>query len=130
MLAARRPPPGCSAAAGTEAIADFQVHNGNAEPQGFGHIGFLMDELDASCAVRDISHPCRPYGTPAMEGTFCGLVPSWPRGTVRMCAHPRNAAARASLEGWARGASPPSRERSSAVRRAGGGCGGGFDCWR
>jgi lactoylglutathione lyase len=25
------------------------VHDGNGAPQGFGHIGFLMDELPAAC---------------------------------------------------------------------------------
>jgi len=35
---------------GTEKDADFKVHDGNAQPQGFGHIGFLVDDLDGSCA--------------------------------------------------------------------------------
>jgi len=35
---------------GTEKDPDFKVHDGNAEPQGFGHIGFLVDNLDATCA--------------------------------------------------------------------------------
>merc|ERR1719468_22106 len=30
---------------GTEKDPDFKVHDGNAEPQGFGHIGFLVDNL-------------------------------------------------------------------------------------
>merc|ERR1712087_174478 len=34
---------------GTENDANFQVHTGNADPQGFGHIGFLVDDLDACC---------------------------------------------------------------------------------
>jgi lactoylglutathione lyase len=34
---------------GTELIADFKVHDGNAKPQGFGHIGFLMDSLTETC---------------------------------------------------------------------------------
>jgi len=35
---------------GTEKDPDFKVHDGNAQPQGFGHIGFLVDNLDDSCA--------------------------------------------------------------------------------
>lgn len=35
---------------GTEKDADFQYHNGNAEPQGFGHICVAVDDLDAACA--------------------------------------------------------------------------------
>jgi len=35
---------------GTESQADFKVHDGNAQPQGFGHIGFLVDDLERSCA--------------------------------------------------------------------------------
>ncbi|PSN75553.1 lactoylglutathione lyase-like protein [Corynespora cassiicola Philippines] len=35
---------------GTEKDADFSYHNGNAEPQGFGHICITVDDLDAACA--------------------------------------------------------------------------------
>lgn len=34
---------------GTEKIPDFKVHDGNAKPQGFGHIGFLIDDIEGSC---------------------------------------------------------------------------------
>mmetsp|Transcript_9361 Transcript_9361/g.17288 ORF Transcript_9361/g.17288 Transcript_9361/m.17288 type:complete len:404 (-) Transcript_9361:142-1353(-) len=34
---------------GTEKDPDFKVHDGNAQPQGFGHIGFLVDNLQESC---------------------------------------------------------------------------------
>lgn len=34
---------------GTEWDPFFKVHDGNAQPQGFGHIGFLMDDLDGAC---------------------------------------------------------------------------------
>jgi lactoylglutathione lyase len=34
---------------GTEKDADFHYHNGNAEPQGFGHICVSVDDLDAAC---------------------------------------------------------------------------------
>jgi len=39
---------------GTEDQADFKYHDGNStangELQGFGHTGFLVDDLDAACA--------------------------------------------------------------------------------
>lgn len=35
---------------GTEKDPDFKVHDGNAQPQGFGHIGFLIDDLEGACA--------------------------------------------------------------------------------
>jgi lactoylglutathione lyase len=35
---------------GTEKVADFKYHNGNDEPQGFGHICISVDDLDAACA--------------------------------------------------------------------------------
>ncbi|KAJ7864933.1 lactoylglutathione lyase-like protein [Mycena leptocephala] len=35
---------------GTENDADFKYHNGNDEPQGFGHICISVDDLDAACA--------------------------------------------------------------------------------
>jgi len=34
---------------GTEKDADFKYHNGNDEPQGFGHICATVDNLDAAC---------------------------------------------------------------------------------
>eukprot|EP01138_Halocafeteria_seosinensis_P008164 gb/GECG01008344.1/.p1 GENE.gb/GECG01008344.1/~~gb/GECG01008344.1/.p1 ORF type:complete len:340 (+),score=48.11 gb/GECG01008344.1/:1-1020(+) len=34
---------------GTENDPDFQYHNGNTEPKGFGHIGFLTDDVYKSC---------------------------------------------------------------------------------
>jgi len=38
---------------GTEKDADFKYHDGNAEPQGFGHICISVDNLDAACARFD-----------------------------------------------------------------------------
>ena len=34
---------------GTENDENFSYHNGNTDPRGFGHIGFLVDDLDKSC---------------------------------------------------------------------------------
>ncbi|KAJ7084608.1 lactoylglutathione lyase-like protein [Mycena belliarum] len=34
---------------GTEKDVDFKYHDGNAEPQGFGHICVTVDDLDAAC---------------------------------------------------------------------------------
>ncbi|KAL9579892.1 MAG: hypothetical protein Q9212_004829 [Teloschistes hypoglaucus] len=34
---------------GTEKDENFKYHNGNAEPQGFGHICITVDDLDAAC---------------------------------------------------------------------------------
>jgi lactoylglutathione lyase len=38
---------------GTENDANFKYHNGNDEPQGFGHICVAVDDLDAACARFD-----------------------------------------------------------------------------
>lgn len=35
---------------GTEKDANFKYHNGNNEPQGFGHICIAVDDLEAACA--------------------------------------------------------------------------------
>ncbi|KAJ7184972.1 glyoxylase I [Mycena filopes] len=35
---------------GTESDAGFKYHNGNDQPQGFGHICVSVDDLDAACA--------------------------------------------------------------------------------
>ncbi|KAL9610172.1 MAG: hypothetical protein Q9167_005100 [Letrouitia subvulpina] len=34
---------------GTEADPEFRYHDGNSEPQGFGHICVTVDDLDAAC---------------------------------------------------------------------------------
>lgn len=34
---------------GTESDANFKYHNGNDQPQGFGHIAVTVDDLDAAC---------------------------------------------------------------------------------
>lgn len=38
---------------GTESQADFRYHDGNAQPQGFGHICFSVPDLDAAVAWLD-----------------------------------------------------------------------------
>jgi lactoylglutathione lyase len=38
---------------GTEADPDFRYHDGNAQPQGFGHICFSVPDLDAAIAWFD-----------------------------------------------------------------------------
>lgn len=35
---------------GTENGSDFHYHNGNQEPQGFGHIGISVPDVDTACA--------------------------------------------------------------------------------
>ena len=34
---------------GTEDDGDFSYHNGNSDPKGFGHTGFLVDDLSKAC---------------------------------------------------------------------------------
>ena len=36
---------------GTEKDPDFKYHNGNKEPQGFGHICVSVDDLDKACSM-------------------------------------------------------------------------------
>jgi len=36
---------------GTESQADFSYHNGNTDPRGFGHVGFLCDDLEEACVM-------------------------------------------------------------------------------
>jgi lactoylglutathione lyase len=38
---------------GTENDADFKYHDGNAEPQGFGHIAVSVDDIEKACARFD-----------------------------------------------------------------------------
>ncbi|KAL8690366.1 MAG: hypothetical protein Q9224_004421 [Gallowayella concinna] len=35
---------------GTEKDDEFEYHDGNSEPQGFGHIAITVDDLDAACS--------------------------------------------------------------------------------
>ena len=44
---------------GSEAQADFKYHDGNAKPQGFGHLCFSVPDLDAAVAWFD--HHEVPY---------------------------------------------------------------------
>jgi lactoylglutathione lyase len=46
---------------GTEKDADFKYHNGNDEPQGFGHICVSVDDIQAACdrfEEKGVSMPC------------------------------------------------------------------------
>lgn len=48
---------------GTEEKADFAYHDGNAQPQGFGHICFSVPDLDAAVAwfdANDVEYVKRP----------------------------------------------------------------------
>jgi lactoylglutathione lyase len=40
---------------GTEKDEKFSYHNGNTDPKGFGHIGFLVDNVDSACAFLEQS---------------------------------------------------------------------------
>merc|ERR1712129_43077 len=40
---------------GTERDTGFQVHNGNGDPLGFGHISFLVDDLRTMCKELEAS---------------------------------------------------------------------------
>lgn len=57
---------------GTESDPAFKVHDGNAQPQGFGHIGFLLDDLEGACAAMEaqgVAFKKRPS-----EGNMRGLA--------------------------------------------------------
>jgi len=51
---------------GTEHDRDFQVHNGNGDPQGFGHLCFLVDDLTAMC--KELGKFCIPFLKRPEEG--------------------------------------------------------------
>eukprot|EP01065_Artemidia_motanka_P038171 TRINITY_DN47028_c0_g1_i1.p1 TRINITY_DN47028_c0_g1~~TRINITY_DN47028_c0_g1_i1.p1 ORF type:complete len:386 (+),score=114.64 TRINITY_DN47028_c0_g1_i1:80-1159(+) len=57
---------------GTEADAEFKVHDGNAQPQGFGHIGFLVDDLDKVCA--DMEATGTQFKKKPSEGNMRGIA--------------------------------------------------------
>lgn len=57
---------------GTENDPNFKVHDGNAQPQGFGHIGFLLDDLEDACArmeAEGVSFKKRPQ-----DGNMRGIA--------------------------------------------------------
>jgi len=57
---------------GTENDANFKVHDGNAQPQGFGHIGFLVDDLVGACEKMEadgVKMKKRPH-----EGNMRGIA--------------------------------------------------------
>jgi len=45
---------------GTEKDEAFHYHNGNDDPRGFGHIGFLVDDLEGFCAQPGLKFRKRP----------------------------------------------------------------------
>jgi len=57
---------------GTEAIADFSYHDGNQAPQGFGHIGLSVPDVQTACDRFDslgVTYVKRPE-----DGTMKGLA--------------------------------------------------------
>jgi len=57
---------------GTEEDPNFKVHDGNAQPQGFGHIGFLVDDLKGACEKMEaggVEFKKRPH-----EGKMSGIA--------------------------------------------------------
>jgi lactoylglutathione lyase len=38
---------------GTESDPNFKVHDGNGTPQGFGHTGFLVDDIESACTAME-----------------------------------------------------------------------------
>lgn len=61
---------------GTESDPDFSYHNGNdqdkGQVRGFGHIGFLCDDLDAACAY--LEEKGAKFKKKPQEGTMRGLA--------------------------------------------------------
>jgi len=57
---------------GTEKDEAFQVHTGNSEPQGFGHIGFIVDDLEAMCM--ELEDAGVPFFKKPQEGKMRGLA--------------------------------------------------------
>eukprot|EP01010_Urceolus_cornutus_P005411 NODE_942_length_1219_cov_27.776068_g715_i0.p1 GENE.NODE_942_length_1219_cov_27.776068_g715_i0~~NODE_942_length_1219_cov_27.776068_g715_i0.p1 ORF type:complete len:349 (-),score=98.18 NODE_942_length_1219_cov_27.776068_g715_i0:171-1166(-) len=58
---------------GTEAQPDFKYNNGNEAPKkGFGHIGFLVDDVDAACA--ELEKKGAPFVKKPADGKMKGLA--------------------------------------------------------
>mmetsp|Transcript_11786 Transcript_11786/g.33949 ORF Transcript_11786/g.33949 Transcript_11786/m.33949 type:complete len:359 (+) Transcript_11786:32-1108(+) len=57
---------------GTEKDDAFQVHTGNSDPQGFGHVGFIVDDLVAMC--KELEEAGVPFFKKPDEGKMRGLA--------------------------------------------------------
>jgi len=57
---------------GTESNASFSYHNGNDEPKGFGHLAFLVDDVNAACA--DLENLGYKFKKKPNEGTIKGIA--------------------------------------------------------
>eukprot|EP00927_Polykrikos_kofoidii_P051441 TRINITY_DN45240_c0_g1_i1.p1 TRINITY_DN45240_c0_g1~~TRINITY_DN45240_c0_g1_i1.p1 ORF type:complete len:369 (-),score=63.04 TRINITY_DN45240_c0_g1_i1:230-1336(-) len=57
---------------GTEKDDTFVIHTGNTTPQGFGHIGFIVDDLVAMC--KDLEEVGVPFFKKPEEGKMRGLA--------------------------------------------------------
>ncbi|EDQ85719.1 uncharacterized protein MONBRDRAFT_11616 [Monosiga brevicollis MX1] len=57
---------------GTESQADFAYHNGNSDPRGFGHTGFLVDDLEACC--KDLEAKGYDFQKKPQDGKMRGLA--------------------------------------------------------
>jgi len=57
---------------GTESDDAFSYHNGNEEPKGFGHTGFLVDDLDAACKYLEDNNV--PFIKKPSEGKMRGIA--------------------------------------------------------
>mmetsp|Transcript_13029 Transcript_13029/g.43347 ORF Transcript_13029/g.43347 Transcript_13029/m.43347 type:complete len:348 (-) Transcript_13029:530-1573(-) len=57
---------------GTEKDDAFHVHTGNSEPLGFGHIGFLVDDLEATC--KEMEQAGVPFHKRPQDGGMSSLA--------------------------------------------------------
>lgn len=57
---------------GTENDANFSYHNGNTEPRGFGHIGFLVNDLENFC--KELEQLNVPFRKKMKEGTMHNIA--------------------------------------------------------
>jgi len=57
---------------GTDKDDAFQVHTGNSDPQGFGHIGFIVDDLEAMC--KELEAAGVPFVKKPEDGKMRGLA--------------------------------------------------------